>query len=67
MSDSLADRLTQLEAAVRRAAEAVARLREENDHLRRDNRRLGDERRQVLGQIDAVLRDIAKLDLGAPS
>jgi len=67
MSDSIADRLTQLEAAVRRAAEAVARLREENDRLRRDNRRLEDERRQMLGQIDAVLRDIAKLDLGAPS
>jgi hypothetical protein len=45
----------------------VARLREENDRLRRDNRRLEDERRQVLGQIDAVLRDIARLDLGAPS
>ena len=37
MSDSIADRLTQLE----------------------------DERKQVLAQIDAVLRDIAKLDLGA--
>src|SRR2546426_2958563 len=65
VTDSIADRLTELEAAVRRAAEAVARLREDNDRLRRDNRRLEDERRQVLGQIDAVLRDIAKLDLGA--
>src|SRR6267378_1415253 len=65
MSDSIADRLTQLEAAVRRATEAVARLREENDRLRRDNRRLEDERRQVLGQIDAVLRDIARLVLAA--
>ena len=54
MSDSLADRLTQLEAAVRRAAEVVARLREENDRLRRDNRRLEDERRQVLGQTLTV-------------
>jgi hypothetical protein len=52
---------------VRRAADAVARLREDNDRLRRDNRRLEDERRQVLAQIDAVLRDIAKLDLGTAS
>jgi FtsZ-binding cell division protein ZapB len=64
VSDSIAERLTQLEAAVGRAVEAVARLREENDRLRRDNRRLEDERRQMLTQIDAVLRDIAKLDLG---
>jgi FtsZ-binding cell division protein ZapB len=63
VSDPIAARLTQLEAAVGRAAEAVARLREENDRLRRDNRRLEDERKQMLAQIDAVLRDIAKLDL----
>jgi len=63
VSDSIATRLTQLEAAVGRAAEAVARLSEENDRLRRDNRRLEDERKQMLAQIDAVLRDIAKLDL----
>jgi FtsZ-binding cell division protein ZapB len=62
--DPIAERLTQLEAAVGRAAAAVARLREENDRLRRDNRRLEDERKHVLAQIDAVLRDIAKLDLG---
>jgi FtsZ-binding cell division protein ZapB len=65
MSDSIADRLTQLEAAVGRAAAAIARLREDNERLRRDNRRLEDERKQMLTQIDAVLRDIAKLDLGA--
>jgi FtsZ-binding cell division protein ZapB len=65
MSDSIADRLTQLEAAVGRAAAAIARLREDNERLRHDNRRLEDERKQMLTQIDAVLRDIAKLDLGA--
>jgi predicted nuclease with TOPRIM domain len=64
MSDAIAERLAELEAAVGRAAAAVARLREENDRLRRDNRRLEDERKQMLTQIDAVLRDIAKLDLG---
>jgi FtsZ-binding cell division protein ZapB len=62
--DSIAERLTQLEAAVGRAMEAVVRLREDNDRLRRDNRRLEDERKQILAQLDAVLRDIAKLDLG---
>jgi hypothetical protein len=64
MSDAITERLSQLEAAIGRAAEVVARLREENDRLRRDNRRLEDERKQMLAQIDAVLRDIAKLDLG---
>ena len=63
--DPIAERLTQLETVVRRAAETMGRLREENDRLRRDNRRLEDERRQVVSQIDAILRDIGKLDLGA--
>jgi predicted nuclease with TOPRIM domain len=63
--DPIAERLTQLEAAVRRAADALARLREENERLRRDTRRLEDERRQVVAQIDTILRDIGKLDLGA--
>jgi FtsZ-binding cell division protein ZapB len=58
------DRLTQLEQAVGRAADAVARLREDNERLRRDNRRLDEERKQVLTQIDAILRDLARLDLG---
>jgi len=57
------DRLAQLEHAVRRAAEAMARLREDNERLRREVKRLEDERRQVVTQIDAVLKDIAKLDL----
>ena len=63
MNDDILDRLTQLEAAVRRAGEAVARLREDNERLRRDVKRLEDERRQVLTQIDAILKDIGKLDL----
>jgi predicted nuclease with TOPRIM domain len=59
------DRLVELEAAVRRTGEALARLREDNERLRRDVRRLEDERRQVLGQVDAILKDLGKLDLGA--
>jgi len=57
-------RLTQLEEAVRRAADMLTRLRDDNDRLRRDVKRLEDERRQVLGQVDAILKDLGKLDLG---
>ncbi len=65
MTEDVIERLTELEGAVRRASEALARLREENDRLRRDVTRLQDERKQVLNQVDAILRDIAKLDLDA--
>ena len=65
MSDSdIGPRLTQLEEAVRRAADTLTRLREDNERLRRDVKRLEDERRQVLGQVDAILKDLGKLDLG---
>jgi len=57
-------RLTQLEEAVRRAGDTLTRLREDNERLRRDVKRLEDERRQVLGQVDAILKDLGKLDLG---
>jgi hypothetical protein len=57
------ERLTQVEGAVRRAGEALARLREDNERLRRDVKRQEDERRQVLSQVDAILKDIGKLDL----
>ena len=62
--DDIGARLTQLEEAVRRAADSLTRLREDNDRLRRDVKRLEDERRQVLGQVDAILKDLGKLDLG---
>jgi hypothetical protein len=55
--------LTQVEDSVRRAGETLSRLREDNDRLRREVRRLEDERRQVLTQVDAILKDIGKLDL----
>jgi predicted nuclease with TOPRIM domain len=63
MSEELLDRLTQLEGAVRRAGETLTRMREDNERLRRDVKRLEDERRQVLTQVDAILKDIGKLDL----
>jgi FtsZ-binding cell division protein ZapB len=63
MTDGVIERVGQLEEAVRRAAETLTRLREENDRLRRDVARLTDERRQVLGQIDGILSEIAKLEI----
>lgn len=79
MADGVLDRLGELEEAVRRASETLLRLREENgalarerarlaeetETLRREVARLGEERRQVASQIDVILKDIAKLDLGA--
>jgi phage shock protein A len=65
MNEELLQRLARLEEAVRRAGESLARLRDDNDRLRRDVKRLEDERRQVLGQVDAILKDLAKLDLEA--
>lgn len=61
--DVILARLGQLESAVRKAGEALARLRDENAQLRREVAKLGDERRQVLTQVDALLKDIGKLDL----
>jgi uncharacterized protein (DUF3084 family) len=63
MSDGVVERLGQLVQAVRRAAESLTRLREENERLRKDVARLTDERRQVLGQIDGILEEIAKLEV----
>src|SRR5207244_13078341 len=46
MGAGIVERFTELEAGVKRAAEAIGRLREENAQLRREMRRLGDERRE---------------------
>ena len=61
--DVVLARLGQLETAVRKAGESLARLRDENAQLRREATKLGDDRRQVLAQIDTLLKDIGKLDL----
>lgn len=71
MADDLVlARLSQLENAVRKAGDALARLRDENKRLadenaqlRRDVGKLGEERRQALAQIDTLLKDIGKLEL----
>ncbi|MBI1737532.1 MAG: hypothetical protein HYR51_20360 [Candidatus Rokubacteria bacterium] len=64
MTDGVTDRLGELEIAVRRAGEAIVNLRDENARLRQEVDRLTEERRQSLAQIDAILKDIAKLGLG---
>jgi hypothetical protein len=64
MTDAVTDRLSELEVAVRRAGDAIIKLRDENARLRAQVDRLTDERRQSLTQIDAILKDIAKLELG---
>jgi len=66
MGDGIVERLTELEGAVKRAAEALAHLRQENAELKREVRRLAVERRQVLTQVDMILKDISKLDLDRP-
>jgi len=61
--DEVLERLGQLEEAVRRAGETLGRLREDNERLRREVARLEGERRQVVTQIDTILKDIGKLNL----
>ena len=63
MADDVTDRLTQLELAVRRAGETLGRLREENVRLKQELSQVADERRQMLAQIDAILKDVAKLEI----
>jgi cell division protein FtsB len=66
MGDSVVERVAELEEAVRRAVDTLGRLRDENLQLRREVRRLTDERKQVLTQVDSILKDIVKLDLDKP-
>ena len=66
MAEGIVERLAELEAAVRRAVDALGRLREENAQLRREAKRVADERRQVVAQVDSILKDIARLDLDKP-
>ena len=63
MSDEVTERLGELEEGVRRAGALVVRLREDHARRRRVDTRLEDERRQVVTQLDAILKDIGKLDL----
>ena len=86
MAEGLGDRLTQLEQAVRRAADLVTRLKAERATLekrvaeqarelddlrsrasasaeeRAELARLRQERKEVLAQVDSVLKELDKLE-----
>lgn len=94
MAHDLAERLGQLEQAVRRAAELVGRLRAERlqaeaekvglqqrldeqareldelrarlgtlDEIQREVTRLREERKEILAQVEGILRELDALDL----
>lgn len=73
MTESLGDRLEDLEKAVRRAAEVIAMLRKERETLqaklaageadRTELARLRQERKEMLGQVNTMLKEMEKLDL----
>jgi hypothetical protein len=73
MTEPLVERVEELEKAVRRAAEAIVMLRKERDALaskagagdadRAELGRLRQERKDMLGQVNAMLKEMEKLDL----
>ena len=73
MTEPIAARLEELEKAVRRAAEVIATLRRERDTLasraaaadadRAELQRLRQERKEMLSQVNAMLKEMEKLDL----
>jgi len=73
MADTLAQRLEMLEAAIKRATTQIERLRAERDTLkmrlesyeaeRAELKALKQERKEIVGQMDAILRELDKLDL----
>ena len=73
MTESLGERLEDLEKAVRRAAEVIAMLSKEREtHQaqlsageadRTELARLRQERKEMLGQVNTMLKEMEKLDL----
>ena len=55
MAEPLLERLAQLEAGVRQATEVIGKLRKENQ-------RLLEERKQVLSQVESILKDLGDLE-----
>ncbi len=72
MADDLVERLEHLDQSVRRAAETIAKLRAERDALqgrvealeaeRAELRALRQERKEVLAQVDAILKELDRLE-----
>ena len=73
MADNPTERLAELEKSVKRAIEIIAALRQERDALeakllaaeaeRRELQDLRQERKDVLAQVDGILKELDKLDL----
>jgi SMC interacting uncharacterized protein involved in chromosome segregation len=73
MADTLAQRLELLEQAIKRATREIERLRADRDTLkariegfdaeRAELRALRQERKEMVTQMDAILRELDKLDL----
>lgn len=73
MGENLAERLVELEKSVKRAVEIIADLRRERDALvarlaamesdRAELQGLRQERKEVLSQVDSILRELDRLDL----
>jgi FtsZ-binding cell division protein ZapB len=73
MAENLSERLEHLERSVKQAAEAIAALRKEREALqarvaameqdRGELQSLRQERKDVLTQVDGILKELDKLDL----
>jgi hypothetical protein len=73
MAEELSERLELLERSVKQAAEAIAALRKERDalsarvaQLEQEHAELvglRQERKDVLAQVDGILKELDKLDL----
>jgi septal ring factor EnvC (AmiA/AmiB activator) len=73
MTEPVGERLEDLEKAVRRAAEVIVMLRKERETLqaklvageadRTELQKLRQERKEMLGQINTMLKEMEKLDL----
>jgi septal ring factor EnvC (AmiA/AmiB activator) len=72
-TENLSERVSELEKSVKRAAEGIALLRKERDALqakltvmegeRGELQALKQERKEVLAQVDSILKELDKLDL----
>jgi septal ring factor EnvC (AmiA/AmiB activator) len=72
-TENLSERISELEKSVKRAAEAIAMLRKERDALQArlavmegehgELEALKQERKEVLTQVDGILKELDKLDL----